>query len=75
MFNIQINKNQMVRDHVNAEDDVLFSTSYGPYIPRHILQHAAGRYWHGRLFFDDFLHPTEQQFEKGYYLNSICLFT
>jgi hypothetical protein len=66
-------KNQMVRDQVSREDEVLFSTSYGPYIPWHILQHADRRYQHGRSLFDDYLHLGEQQFEKEYYLNSTCL--
>jgi hypothetical protein len=71
----QIYKNQMAWDQVSREDEVLFSTSYGPYIPWHILQYADLRYRRGRSFIDGCLHPEEQQFKKAYYLNNICLST
>jgi hypothetical protein len=54
----------MMRGKVSREDEVLFSTGYDPHIPWYILQHADQRYWHGRPFFEDGLHPEEQQFEK-----------
>jgi hypothetical protein len=72
---IQIDSNQMVLDQVRIEDEVLFSTSDGPYIPWHFFQQANGDYQHGRWFSDDCRHTEGQQFAKEYFLNGICLST
>jgi hypothetical protein len=55
----------MVRDQVSKGDEVLFSTSYGPYIPWHILHHADRRHRHGRSFFDNCLDLEQQQLRKN----------
>jgi hypothetical protein len=74
-WHIQIDKNQMVRGHLSRENEVLFSTSYGLYIPWHILQHVDRRYRHDEDFSMTVYISKGSKFEKENYLNSICLST